>query len=84
MPQTLYIAPAMTDQAGQCRIYSADGKVHDAARLYRQQPNLWKEVGIMNSRGKLVCCEVAFHEIRDMEPLMAGMAIEIGDDGKVV
>lgn len=84
MPRTLYIAPAMTDQAGQCRIYSIEGKAHDAALLYRQHPNLWKEVGIMNSRGQLVCCEVAFQEIRDMEPLMAGMAIEVGDDGKVV
>lgn len=82
--QTLYIVPAMTDPAGQCRIVSTEGKPKDPAALYRARPDLWKEFGLMNSRGKLVCANAAGQEIKDMEPLMAGMTITLDDAGRVV
>lgn len=84
MAQTLYIAPAMTDQAGQCRIYSTPGKPRDTAALYRSSPEFFKEAGIMNSRGRVVCSDVAYNDLKDMEPLMAGMVIEVDDEGRAV
>lgn len=75
---TLYIAPAMTDQAGQCRIYACAGyhpmKVREHFAKY---PGQWKEVGLMNSRGQLVCFEGTEQQRQDLtddQPLMAGLA----------
>lgn len=73
--QTYYIVPAFSDQAGQCRIVVCDGAVANARDSYRAHPDLWKEAGIMNSRGELVCLEAPKHvwnEIQDCCPLMAG------------
>lgn len=83
MPETLYIAPALTDQAGQCRIYSTPGDVEDAGALYRARPEVWREVGLMNSRGQLVCSSVAYQDLKDQEPLMGGSAFLVGDDGRL-
>lgn len=72
---TALIVPAMTDQAGQCRIVSRPGKWPNALQDYRQSPNAWKEVGLMNSRGRLVCVDDSNlrEELQDCEPLMAGL-----------
>ena len=53
--QTLYIVPALTDIAGQCRIVARDYFEGSARDNYRKEPEQWREVGLMNSRGKLVC-----------------------------
>lgn len=71
-----YIVPAWSDQAGQCRIVtrSFDGKL-DARKSYMESPSLWKEAGLMNSRGELVCINSTPEQREDMkacEPLMAG------------
>jgi len=78
-PQALnhyYIVPAWSDQAGQCRIVCRTfaGKI-DGAASYRATPELWKEAGIMNSRGEIVCLDdpIAFAEMKLDEPLMAGV-----------
>lgn len=74
---TLYIAPAFSDQAGQCRIYATNALFNaSAASHYRLHPQLWKEVGLMNSRGRLVCFEGAAEQRQDLtndQPLMAGL-----------
>lgn len=75
MTKTLYIVPALTDQAGQCRIVACDGKVANARDSYRNYPRLWAEVGLVNSQGKLVCLDAPKHvwdELKDCEPLAAG------------
>ena len=76
---TLYIVPAVTDLAGQCRIVGRRGQISGAARdSYRADPSAWMEVGLMNSKGELVCLEEEFgaaggwDELRDSQPLMAG------------
>lgn len=84
--KSLYIVPALTDQAGQCRIVSCDGKVSNARDSYRNHPQLWEEVGLMNSRGKLVCLDAPKHvwdEIKDCEPLAAGNQFVIEVDEPV-
>lgn len=83
---TLYIAPAMTDQAGQCRIYSTPGKPRDTAALYRSNPEFFKEAGIMNSQGRVVCIEkaISWNDLKDMEPLMAGTVIRLDGQGRVI
>lgn len=74
---TLYIAPALSDQAGQCRIYATEAVFNaSVASHYRLHPALWKEVGLMNSRGKLVCFEGTIQQRQDLiddQPLMAGL-----------
>lgn len=75
MTRTLYIVPAQTDQAGQCRIVAAEGKVMSPRFSYRQFPERWSEVGLMNSQGKLVCLDApkaVWDELKECEPLMAG------------
>src|ERR1700754_309481 len=72
---TALIVPALSDQAGQCRIVACEGDIRKALQDYRSNPDAWKETGLMNSQGKLVWC----HELGDLreqlkkcEPLMAG------------
>ena len=73
--ETVYIVPAMTDQEGQCHIVATEGW-HGAPRdSYEKHPTRWKEIGIMNVDGKIVCLEAgpqATKEMKDCEPLMAG------------
>lgn len=68
--KTLLIVPAMTDQAGQCRIVAREGK--GTLADYRAEPRNWTEVGIMNSRGDLVCIEPEFNDLYNDVPLAAG------------
>jgi hypothetical protein len=72
---TVLVVPALTDQGGQCRIVEAQGMFKAPLYAYRQRPELWKECGLMNSRGRIVWLEVpqsAKEEIKLCEPLMAG------------
>lgn len=78
--KTYYIVPSWSDQAGQCRIVSREGKIQDARADYQDNPRLWAEAGIMNSRGALVCLDgrkEAWAVFKDCEPLMAGMQVTI-------
>ncbi len=81
MTTSVYIVPAMTDQAGQCRIVSREGRVASARDDYRRNPAAWQEIGFMNSRGKLVCINAEnpalVEELKACEPLMAGLQITI-------
>lgn len=86
MQGTLLIVPALTDQAGQCRIVGYPGTDYpgdNALRSYREHPSLWKDVGMMNSRGALVCLEPDYgacggwDELKACEPLMAGMELTV-------
>jgi hypothetical protein len=73
----------MTDQAGQCRIVSRQGEVDSAGDDYRRNPDAYREIGIMNSRGELVCIEAdnldVVDELKACEPLMAGMVLVVED-----
>lgn len=74
------IVPAFSDQAGQCRIVARTHEhVHpQALQHYRNHADQWKEVGIMNSRGKLVCLDapqLVIQDFKDCEPLGAGMTM---------
>jgi hypothetical protein len=80
---TYLIVPAWSDQAGQCRIVARDHEEFhtsgDRMRVgldnYRAQPHLWSEVGVMNSRGELVCLDApvgVYGQFKACEPLMAG------------
>ena len=78
--QTLYIVPALTDIAGQCRIVARDYVEGSARDNYRKEPEQWREVGLMNSRGKLICfdgSDQARQELKNCEPLMAGLVFEV-------
>lgn len=82
--KTALIVPAMTEMAGQCRIVMRDGATTQALRDYRENPDAWKEVGIMNSRGKLVCLEdipALREELQACEPLMAGLTFSWQEQG---
>lgn len=83
MTTSVYIVPALTDQAGQCRIVSRDGKVTSARDDYRRNPSAWHEIGLMNSRGNLVCISAdnlaIVDELKSCEPLMAGLQFEVDD-----
>jgi hypothetical protein len=77
----LYVCPAWSDQASRCRMYYKDSDVKlDAHKDYKQNPDSWIFFGLMNSQGKLVCSDLSKEinqEIRDHEPLMGGMQINV-------
>jgi hypothetical protein len=78
MAITIYIAPALlADVAGRCIIYSLPRKTSNARDEYRRDPSQFKRVGIMNSEGRLVCCDVGYQELKDCEPLAAGMQLQL-------
>lgn len=77
---TVYIVPAWSNQAGQCRIVAREGFIEHPSRDYKEHPSSWTEVGSMNSRGELVCLSAigeAFREIKCCEPLIGGMTFQI-------
>lgn len=76
---TALIVPGVTEMASQCRIYARRGKVRDALQNYRAEPREWREVGLMNSRGELVCCEPygdLVKQLKECEPLRAGFTLD--------
>lgn len=87
MRAALYIVPAWSDQAGQCRIVGQLDPDGDACASYRTHPERWMEAGLMNSRGELVCLgkqygRSAWDELKSCEPLMAGTSfiVEVAED----
>lgn len=83
MTTTVFIVPATTDQAGQCRIVAREGKVSSARDDYRKAPSAWKEIGLMNSSGHLVCLDAdnldIVDELKSCEPLRAGLQFQVED-----
>lgn len=79
--KVIYIAPASGDtHHPQARIYSAmfDGSVNaDGIKThYRNHPERYTEVGLMNTQGRLVCLQGTqeqVQEVQDSQPLMAGL-----------
>jgi hypothetical protein len=80
--KTYLIVPAWSDQAGQCRIVvtTTFKSIGNALRDYHDYGDKWREAGIMNSQGKLVCIDGLTSEQRRQivadEPLAAGMSWE--------
>ena len=72
MTTTLLIVPAWSDQAGQCRIVARHGTPFKALQDYRENPDPWLEVGLMDSKGYVRCIVPGFASIKDDEPLVAG------------
>lgn len=76
---TVYIVPAWSDQAGQCRIVSRQGFWPNARDSYRESPGAWQEIGLMSSSGELRCLTApakVFNELRTSEPLAAGTVFQ--------
>lgn len=79
--KTVLIVPAWSDQASQCRIVCAEGVFKDPLGSYRKDSTPWAEVGLMNSRGIVVCLSQelqdagVLQEMRDCEPLRAGFVL---------
>ena len=79
---TLYIVPAMTDQAGQCRIVARKG-AWAAKQSYCENPEAWQEAGIMNSQGHIVCLNApakVYQQLIQDEPHMAGLEIQYKEE----
>ena len=79
MIEIIYIAPSAGEEhAAQARIYSACFDCRPPASVrdhFRANPGEWKEVGLMNFDGKLVCFDGTAEqrqELLDSQPLMAG------------
>lgn len=73
---TYFIKPALTELAGQCRIYRHPGTIQNATAHYNLLPQDWTLVGLMNSQGKLVCLTApkeVWQKMRECEPMMASM-----------
>lgn len=78
---TAYIVPALTDVAGYCRVVVRHGRIENPKEDYERdlirKVRLWREVGMMGSRGQLLCIEADLAdlglEMRECQPMMAGM-----------
>jgi hypothetical protein len=83
MTISVFIVPALTDMAGQCRIVARSGEVSSARDDYRANPQAWREIGLMNSHGRLVCLDadnlVVIDELKACEPLAAGLQLKVDD-----
>lgn len=74
--KTVYIVPAETELGCRCRIVAAEQAIPNPRDDYRQHPERWPEVGLMNAQGRLVCLRASPEIVKDVqssEPLMAGM-----------
>lgn len=72
---TVYIVPAWSDQAGQCRIVARKGLIPDPRSDYAENPGCWFEIGLMSSSGQIRCIQApakVYEELRHSEPLAAG------------
>ncbi|MEN9316075.1 MAG: hypothetical protein RIS35_2468 [Pseudomonadota bacterium] len=78
MATTVYIVPAMTELAERCRIVARDGRVSSARDNYEFEPDAWYEIGLMASDGRLICIEPRFIDMKQDEPLMAGVNYHFG------
>lgn len=83
MTTTIFIVPTPT-AAGLCRIVVREGSVASAQDDYRRNPSAWKEVGSMNSQGRLINIDAdrddIIDELRFCEPLYAGLQFEVEDE----
>jgi hypothetical protein len=83
MTISVFIVPALTDMASQCRIVARPGSVSSARDDYRANPKAWREIGLTNSRGRLVCIDadnlVVIDELKACEPLAAGLQFEVDE-----
>jgi hypothetical protein len=84
MPKIIYIVPAPTERTVTCNIYSLPFVPDNAAQHYREHPERWQPVGRMDSRGHLLCIEPEFHELKECEPLMAGLTMVFEESPEVV
>jgi hypothetical protein len=88
MTTTVFIVPNASGQTGQCRIVVREGSVASAHADYRANPAAWKEVGQMNSQGRLVNIDAdradIIDELRFCEPLYAGLQFEVEDELQAV
>lgn len=78
---TLYVAPNVTDRGTHNRIYAATvaDSVNSAWYSFKNNPRIWKEVGLINSEGKLVClaaCKDVWDEVKSCEPIIAGATFQ--------
>lgn len=76
----------------QCRIYY--GGPHDLdvnpnlspRESYRSHPESWREVGLMNHAGRIVCLDThhpsVLRDIKDSEPLMGGTYFRYNSQGE--
>lgn len=81
--ETLYVAPAVTDHGTQCRIYAMPYPMRPGQKpsdIHWKYQRDWKEIGLMNSRGKLVCCEPAYRRHLEALDLYGGLFVEIERD----
>lgn len=77
---TVLIVPTETDIGGQCQIVMRDGEIRNALRDYRRDYQLWKRIGVMDSRGQLVCCDgsnAVKRELVAAQPLAAGNVFHV-------
>lgn len=74
-----YIAPSFFLDARQARIVFKPGFSGSARQDYRDHPEDWTEVGLMDNLGQLRCLEAPqaiVQEFMDCQPLMAGIEID--------
>ena len=90
MPTTvIYIAPASGEtHHNQARIYRAEFagvfNVDGIRTHYRNHPERYTEVGLINHQGKLVCFEGTDQQRADLtgdQPLMAGLVYTYDETG---
>lgn len=83
MTTTVFIVPTPTS-AGLCRIVVREGSVTSASEDYSRNPSAWKEIGCMNSEGRLINIDAdrddIIDELRFCEPLYAGLQFEVEDE----
>lgn len=81
MTTILYIAPSAGDaHHPQCRIYATKQRINGSIREhYLGRPMAWREVGLMNYQGSLVCFEgpdEQRQELEDCQPLAGGLVFK--------
>lgn len=77
--QTIYVAHGVTDHATQFRIYALPYRMRPGQRPndirleYRKD---WKEIGLLNSLGRIVCMEPEYRQFFEGMSPYSGMHFE--------
>lgn len=77
---TLCIYPAMTDQAGQCRIYAMPYPMRPGQRpwdILLEYRSAWREIGLMGSDGRIICMDHEYRPFFEDCSLHGGMFFEV-------
>lgn len=77
MAMTILVPSAPS--AGAITIFGLQGKPANPQRHFARHSSKWKRVGQVTRAGRLVSCDIAVHQLKELEPLEPGRVLTIDE-----